>query len=467
MEEKFDPISGESQGTSGEDNFYFDAATGEVSGGSGGGSPKKKKLLPLIISLAVVLAAAAAVVVIGIVSGAFISDKNKVIAAVGNTFEIPQIIKDLDFNDIITSDAYTVGIEGEADGVSVDVDYLRTKEQQAITGTIGASGINAEFSGILDDNQLKLKIPFLDEEKMFVYHYDQENTGYFMEMLEEYGLNNQVINQMLDTLHNGSEENNTNLEANKELVESIVEIYQKLEFQKIDKRTFTIDGKNVSCAGYETVITTQMLKEVLDSIQKAVDAGAVYSTTGDVQGVIDNLRYALDNSDDIQVRLKYYIYKKKLAAIRAEVNEEDVEVRFEGGTTRTQNMGFYISGLKILDVKGTTEGEKDTTILSSMGTELIRWSYDKGTGEFEASISMYNYDYSQENYYIKGKITNEKDSGEIDISELDAGYGPMEMKITFTEGADIENIEGEEFDIGNASVYECMEFFGKIYEQLY
>ena len=43
----------------------------------------------------------------------------------------------------------------------------------------------------------------------------------------------------------------------------------------------------------------------------------------------------------------------------------------------------------------------------------------------------------------------------------------MEMKITFTEGADIENIEGEEFDIGNASVYECMEFFGKIYEQLY
>lgn len=466
MQEKFDPISEESGEMSKQDNIYFDATTGELAGGTGGEAPKKKKLLPLIISLAVVLAAAAAVVLIGIFSGAFISDKNKVIAAIGNTFEVPEIVKVLDFNDIVTSGAYTVGIESEIDDVSFHVDYLRTKDKQAVNGNIGSLGINGEFSGILDDNQLKLQIPFLDDEKILVYHYDRENTGYLMEILEEYGVNDQVLNQFLDTLYNGTEESDSSLEVNKELFQNIWEIYKNLEFKKLEKRTFTIDGNNVSCNGYETVITAQMMKDTLNHIQNAMNEQPAYSAREDMQEVFDNLREVL-SSGNVQVRLKFYIYKKKLAAVRAEVNEEDIEIRFEGGNTRTQNMGIYMSGLKMMEVKGTTEGQKDTSILSSMGTELMRWSYDKGTGEFDASLSLYNYGYSEDNYSIRGKITNEDEYGEIDISELNMGDGPMKMKITIQKGADIKDIEGEEFDIGNATVYELMEFFGKIYEQLY
>lgn len=469
MEENFDPMSRESQETSGGDNFYFDAKTGELSGGSGGEPPKKKKLLPLIISLAVVLAAAVAVVIIGVVTGAFLSDKNKVIAAVANTFETPQIIKDMDFSEFITSDAYTLDIKGEADDVSIDVEYLHTNERQAINGSIGVLGSEEEFSSILDDKQLKLKIPFLDDKKMFVYHYDQENTGYFMGVLEEYGITSKELNQFLESLHNGSEQGDSNFEANKELFKSMIEIYQNLEFKRIDKRTFNIDGKNVTCAGYETVITAQMINEILDSIQKAVDTGVFNSSTADMQGIINSLRYALSESNDLQIRMKYYIYKKKLAAVRWELNGEDAEIRFEGGTTRTQNIGVYVSGLQILKINGTTEGEKDTVVLSSLGSEWMRGSYNKGTGEFEASLILYNYDYSQENYYMKGKITKEKEYGEIEISELDTGDNGISMKMKFTirPGATIKDIEGEEFDIGNATVYECMEFFGDIYDRLF
>ena len=65
--------------------------------------------------------------------------------------------------------------------------------------------------------------------------------------------------------------------------------------------------------------------------------------------------------------------------------------------------------------------------------------------------------------------TKEKEYGEIEISELDTGDNGISMKMKFTirPGATIKDIEGEEFDIGNATVYECMEFFGDIYDRLF
>lgn len=453
---EFDPVTGQ---LNQENGGWQTAPPTEPYGGMMQEPKKKKKLVPLIIAISVLLVVAVVAVVGVVASGLLSSDKNKVIAAVANTFEEPEIWKALNFNHIVTADTYTIELGANIEGVTFDLDYLQTRERQALNGSIRAEDTDEEmdFYSVLNNDQLMAKLPFLDDEKLFVYHYRQENQGYLMDYLEESGLSQQMLNSYLIYMHEGSKAQGGDVDY-KELAESILDTYKELEFEKLDKRSFDIDGKQVSCNGYQLVLTKQMIEEMISQIEQA---------GGSLAASIQNLQDAISYMESEEIELKFYIYDKKLAGLQVTADGSTEEIRFEGGVRRTQNMSFYVDGLKILNVVGTTEGKKETTSLKIMGMELAHFSYDADSGAIEAELSL-NELYGIENISFSGTVSPDKDHPGISNISLKEGDEVilLDGSILFREGAEIEDLQGEEFDIGNASVYELMEYFGTVYEDL-
>lgn len=469
MEEKFDPVTGMLKDTSGDVSDERQKAAGFLGyeyQGKEEPPEKKKRLLPLIVSLAVLVAAIGAVIIIGIGNGVFLSDKAKVFAAIGNTFEEPKIVKALDFSDITGSDAYTVSISGMVNGFPIEAEYLRTKEQQAFHGSVNAGGIDMEYAGMLDDEKLMLHIPLLDHEKLFTYYYNRENNGYLMDILAGYGISPDVLNENLRSIHDSAKSGNS-AELYLALAKPLKEFYQKMEFKKTMKKGFEVDGRYASCQGYETTVTSQELRELVEEMQNALnDVGAV-AISGNFPATLDNLSEVLNEIEDTQMQWRFYLYKKKLAGIQIDSEGTKVEILFLGGKRRSQNMALRINGLKILEVSGFNEGKKETTKISSMGTNIIEWSYDVETGGFDATLFLEEFYYG-ESVSVKGKIEKEKTNATIGLEEVKVGEEPIltDGQIVFHTGAEIEPLEGEELDMGSASLYELMEYMGSLYEGL-
>lgn len=473
------PEAGFGAGQTGQEEYArqagFDPVTGQLrqenggwknapSMGPYGGLPQepkpKKKLVPLIIGISIFLVVAVAVLGVVVVSRFFSNDKNKVIVAIANTFEAPEIWKAFNSNDIVTSDAYTIELGANIEGVILDLDYLQTRELQALNGSIGAAGVEGktDFYSVLDEEKLAAKLPFLDDKKLFVYYYRQENQGYLMDFLEESGIPSWTLNNYFIYLHEGAKAPSAQVDY-KELAESILETYNELKFEKIDKRSFDIDGKQVSCSGYQLRLTRQRIEEMLDQIKQAQGAMAAS---------IQSLQDAVSYMEGEEVELRFYIHQKKLAAIQVTADGITEEIRFEGGARRTQNMSFYVDGLKLLSVVGTTEGKKETTTLKIMGMELAHYSYDAGSGVIEAALSLEEL-YGIENIYFNGTVSSDKERPGITNISLKEGEEVilLDGSILFSKGAEIEALQGEEFDLGNASVYDTMEYFGTLYEDIY
>ena len=53
----------------------------------------------------------------------------------------------------------------------------------------------------------------------------------------------------------------------------------------------------------------------------------------------DDMEESISEMEDVD--LTFFIYKKKLACIRAEIQEEEAELRFLGGDTRMQKYAVY------------------------------------------------------------------------------------------------------------------------------
>ncbi len=428
-------------------NSNFDPVTGEQTQGngtapppvSGTGMPKKKKKGWLIVLIAVVVAAAGAVFAAA-KSGVFMSDSAKVLAAVTNTFnDTDYLTGALKLGGLSGADSYTVSMNSQAQTYDMELQFLIGKTQKQLLGSVDAPDITgAEFQAELTKEQLRVQVPALSD-YIFVYDYTQPKSDY---MIENFGSRLDALDEMLKGLY----ETKPEAEYNSDLIKTIIEEGKKLEFTRVDAEEFEVDKEDRKCKGIATTITRDCMQNILDEVEKVAresqDRTYGYDV-GYIEEYFDGIEENIAEMEDVDVT--FFIYKKKLACIRMEVEDTEAELCFLGGDTRMQNMQLNVDKEEVLRLEGQTVDGTETRKLFLEGEEFLGLEYNRKDGALDITADGGR-------TLLSGNVVLEKDSfkASMDRIMVDGQLLDVTCSMSVEKGASFKTMEGKEFDLGRA-----------------
>ncbi len=483
MEQKIDPITGEAVGEEvNSDPMSEEAVKPEVSfvmmseraadaaqQESVTNSPKKKpdtKILFAILGTLVIIA----VVFLVVKSGLFLSNREKVaLAAYKTAQDQPQFVRDLNqIQEISLSNDYTMAMEGNYDNTSFHFTYASNNIQKQLKGVLDIGIIRLDLIAGLTSDSLKLKFPSISK-KVLTYNYKQNNTGYLIDIIGE-----DTIKDIDKALANQTSSKNQEA-AQKEFNELVEKEFKKLEFKKIAKKEFLVNGSQKKSQGYEFILTHTNVENILDGMKEVFgddyeELLQFYQTgsqSEDVKNSIRNLRDTLSNMKDIRVQC--YLYKGKLSAVL--LNMEDVEIKLllEGGSSRTENMRLVVNSKgneAEVAIKGSSDSDKERYQLSSKNNTT---SYDIGEIEYHIKTGDFEISSGLSSFRLTGSMHSEKDLFNVDIDKIridQIGNLDASGTLSIKKGASMDEIQGDEFDIGNAAAEDLQELYMEFYDLL-
>lgn len=398
-----------------------------------------KKPFPKWILIAAPIVLVVIVVLVLIAAGVFRSDKTKVLLAFANTFkEQPKIMEDMKLDDIskwAAEKKITTNIVMDGVGEAVDMSLAIMPEEVRYFGEIEGEYLpETDFVVSYTNSQIKAMLPAVSD-VLFVYNYTEMPSGELFDDADEESI--EILNDLLSTYWT---EENTNLE--KRLNKAVKKAFKEVEVNKTDSAEFRIDDKKRNCDGYEFVLSDDFFLDLLDEVETIYEEELEEEVYESMEDVFDAMRQTFREFPESEV--KVYIYKNKLACVEVVMDEADIEMEllFKGGKFRWQNMELVVDdGYEEINIEleGKTDGKEEEYELSVEGTDILTLEYSQKTGDFVIESDM-------EDFEFEGNIVSEKTS--VCISFAVEG---VDMAVTISQGANLENIEGEEFNIGTAS----------------
>ena len=471
----FDPLTGEpiGQPTAAEQPMGgFDPMTGEPIGqeaaqvnvSTNKAMIGKNNKLPIIIGAIAGVAVVIVFVFVILFSGVFAGKAGKVTTAINNTFKKkPHFVETLEPLNVIGKDKYTIAISGEIDDIQMNGEVRISNKEKQVSATLDYEDYpKVEALASLDANTLKVEIPAISK-NVFVYNYKKNNTGYLTEMLSDDEIN--AINAVLESTAGGNE---IPEEIYNDLQEVISKEFKALKFTNAEKEEYTVDDKDVTCKGYMVAITADNVINVIDGIEEVVNnnlESLIDSEMIDVEELateFEDIRGEAEYMEDIEVT--FYIYKNMLAAVKvySEDMDDEVELCFEGGDYRAQNMTLKMDSYRI-QLKGEDSGSKEEfTLKARYGSE----SEEIGSLEYNYENGKFSFDIDGEN--VSGRLTKEGSSVILKINEINTYYESLspDIEIAFTEGAKMQKFSGKEFDFGNADEDDFMDLAEDIQDEM-
>ncbi|MBQ2886436.1 MAG: hypothetical protein IJE43_22180 [Alphaproteobacteria bacterium] len=471
----FDPMTGEpiGQPTAAEQPMGgFDPMTGDPIGqeaaqvnvSTNKAMIGKNNKLPIIIGAIAGVAVVIVFVFVILFSGVFAGKAGKVTTAINNTFKKkPHFVETLEPLNVIGKDKYTIAISGEIDDIQMNGEVRISNKEKQVSATLDYEDYpKVEALASLDANTLKVEIPAISK-NVFVYNYKKNNTGYLTEMLSDDEIN--AINAVLESTAGGNE---IPEEIYNDLQEVISKEFKALKFTNAEKEEYTVDDKDVTCKGYMVAITADNVINVIDGIEEVVNnnlESLIDSEMIDVEELateFEDIRGEAEYMEDIEVT--FYIYKNMLAAVKvySEDMDDEVELCFEGGDYRAQNMTLKMDSYRI-QLKGEDSGSKEEfTLKARYGSE----SEEIGSLEYNYENGKFSFDIDGEN--VSGRLTKEGSSVILKINEINTYYESLspDIEIAFTEGAKMQKFSGKEFDFGNADEDDFMDLAEDIQDEM-
>lgn len=454
---KFDPATG--QPIQQQNGPAFDPMTGQPINqtpyqgqnfGSTPDQPKKKTGLYLGVGAAVLIVAALIFLVVK-VAGMFGSPATKIEKALVNTFSQAQMFDTSVLQDSADDLQVDMELSGKVEGTKVDanVSYAKKGKEMSVTGDAGASIVSLNFSFYMNQSKVCFDMKGLDSPVF--YDYTAKKDGDLEDLL-----GGEVTFDQIDTILKTISDSDSLV---KDFANANSKALATLEFEKADAEKFEVNGKDVKCSGYTTILDKDSLEGVLNEYKAALENHEELLdlieelTDQDLEDMYDSLLDEIDGSDEAEIT--FYLYKNQVAAIIIDAEGEDkVEVLFEGGSYPTQNMKVKSGKETIYEVKGEEEDGVITQEVYSNGVKTSKMEYDKESGEIKMT---YTDDYSGSEFTLKG--TYEKVKGgfklEFDDIEYDSYYSAsiedFNLSITATKGAKVEKIDTKDaVDLGNA-----------------
>lgn len=312
----------------------------------------KKSLKKIWILSAGIIVVLAIVLFAGIKNGFFLRKSDKILYAMYQTVkDQPQVA------DGLTGEDYTISIEGQWKKQKIQAEYASDSAQKQLRGTLDLDKLqDLEFVMVLNDKELKAQFPSLSS-KVFTYDYNSnKQSGYIAKKIGSQNL--ERFNTVLAGLYGGKEQK----EIGKDILKEARKEFNKIKINKIEKQEFEIDGQKKDCVGYQFVISSDNVQNVLDAAEKA--AKKKYG---------DGTKISEDPAEKIfmavydkvsaagEMECKVYLFRNKLAAIAVNYeidgNKQNMEILFSGGDFRMQNMKItYLKGEETHSVRTAITG---------------------------------------------------------------------------------------------------------------
>ena len=306
----------------------------------------KKSLKKIWILSAGIIVVLAIVLFAGIKNGFFLRKSDKILYAMYQTVkDQPQVADGLNGED------YTISIEGQWKKQKIQAEYASDSAQKQLRGTLDLDKLqDLEFVMVLNDKELKAQFPSLSS-KVFTYDYkSKKQSGYIAKKIGSKNL--ERFNTVLAGLYGGKEQKG----IGKDILKEARKEFNKIKINKIEKQEFEIDGQKKDCVGYQFVISSDNVQNVLDAAEKAAKKkyGDGTKISEDPAGKIFMAVYDKVSATG-EMECKVYLFRNKLAAIAVNYeidgNRQNLEILFSGGDFRMQNMKItYLKGEEIHSV---------------------------------------------------------------------------------------------------------------------
>ena len=413
-----------------------------------------------LIGIAAIALICVALILAIIFGGLISSKKDKVKKAIKSTFTVEtgltKVAKDL--SGILNSQDYTVEFDADLDdlGNISGQSIVAGKEKQVIVD-LDIDEIPSMSAKIgIDSKQVKAEIPEICD-KLFVYDYTADKDGMITDYVDEDELKS--LDASLKMIYDGY--NSDTDELQKELTKCMNKHLKELEFENADKKSYKIDGKKVECKGYSVEIDKDFCLDLWDDITdiyvdeyKDKFEGLEEVSGESLEDSFKEARNELKSMPDMTVY--FYIYKGKLASIKAEGDKKsgEIEILFKGGDYRAQNISVEADGEEVFALTGSTKKDKEIYGIEIDGEEVCTVEYNTKKGSLAIS-----YDYYYDEFELEMDIDSSSSEVSFEIKDFDFDddvSGSMNFK--FKKGAKIEKYTNtDEFDVGEASQSDFMD----------
>lgn len=418
--------------------------------------PKKKKTGKIIGIVAGVAIVGGVGAFAAVKSGVFASKTVRVMTAFSNTFGEEKILQN--WNEIGTDfgEEYTVETKVKVQGADITCEGRRDKERMQMDLAVNAGIISVDGSLELGKDEFKLSVPMLDSH-MFVYRYNDKADGYLSSMAKEDEI--EQYNKVFQQLYEMASSSKKNVDAIP-LLKVAKDEYESLELKDAPEKTFTIDGKEQKCKGYEATIGKDNITPIIDAIEESQvlpkeQMDALY----DGSNPFDELRDELEDMKDMESAV--YIYDNKLATISLTSEGDTIEWQFLGGNTRMENMKVLSNDVTVLEIKGETSGSTHTAELISEDESVAELTYsDDGAFQFESKTDDLPLS-------AKGTVDVKKDGVSCKIDEMTVEDTSMTATYEIKKGVQMKEMTGEVFDVNKASESEWQDVMTNIQSMMF
>ncbi|MGN0350589.1 MAG: hypothetical protein ACI4ES_02975 [Roseburia sp.] len=339
----------------------------------------KQKKKAIIITAIIVVFGLIAIGILGIRRGWFLSPKYKVLQAVTNTMEESEFAN------------------------HVDIAEWMEEGEKSLQGELKLDGIGeAEVHAVLKEEELRVQIPKFGD-FVFVYPYQEEKTGFFVEAIGEEKLKR--TDEILRFLYDPSEMTQQKEDGWSELKEK----WETCEFEVYEGEEKE-NAEGTVCKAYVTTIPAEQIEEFLPE----------FTVTEEFQMV-------------------FYLADRKIVAVEIRQQEE-----------------------LLWEVELTTSEEKETITISDERDILYELVYEKESEKIKLQTGNYKEDGEKNRFRIQIDGTEVI----IDVRNVDLMEWKLSGTFTVSKNETGEKIEGTEIQLGGMEKEDWEALVEKIKEEL-
>ena len=412
-------------------------------------APKKGKgPLIAIIALAVVVVLAIA----GVLAwkfGLFLKPADKVLIAAKNTFTEKDTFAKAMGENMNEAEALTTKFEGEYDKYSGDLTMMIDKTGYGFEVNVHIPQLPT-INGVmrLDADSLRMKAPAVLD-KVFVYDYHKVNENGLVTQSMGGKAQVEAVNKALQQMAESCASLENQKAKAEEMEGKLLEVYRALPFDKAEAAEWTVNGAQKKCDAYTTTVDVETQKKIWDILKD-------YSPSFDPEQ--NQAMAMLEKSEDL--KFVFYLNDSKLAAVEmtALTSGEKVTVTFEGGETAWQNLAVATKDGEVFRMSGKTEGTKENLTFSVQGNEFGSFDFDAADNSYSVNINAGGSMAAS----VGGAITSSKEEMKLTIDKIETGgvAVPAKMTMTMTPGAEMPAVDGETFDVVDATQEDWMGLIG-------
>lgn len=419
---------------------------------------KRNKTVLLVILIVVPLLLIAAIIVFCIIY--FGDGQENVAKAFKNTMEEleenNQLLNVLDFDELYKDGEYTVTTDIDTEipsvgDVSVYSEVGIKDSTVQLAGDVNVSVIpSIEYLIQIDENEVRANTPLLDK-YMFVYNYKADNTGYLMNSVDT-----ETINAAISQIYQLAVNKPFSFEEVDDLAEDIVEITEDIKFSKGKSEKHVINGNEVSCKKYNMELSLQNLLDMVDALEEFFEENVgEISWYSEIKNSLDQLRMDINMSNLTNIEAYVLVYKDLIAGIGISNGTDEYAVELCGGDYRAQNMKFLENGTVIGEIIGTKAAETEIlTFKDGDSDAYVTYEYNPTDGRLNISVSDMD--------EISMKIKREEDRVDVDLDFINLGDTYFGGTLSLKKGAELKEMSGERFDIGQATEEEYYGLVGEL-----